>query len=157
MSIPRHIKEYLDSTHVPYRHLIHYPAYTAQETAEVQHVSGKQMAKTVMVIADGRLVMTVLPATHRLDIDLLKRCLRANKVRLAEEREFAKAFPGCELGAMPPLGNLYHITVWVDRSLFAHPAIVFNAGSHVDTIEMSCSDFESLVEPHWGRFAELRH
>jgi Ala-tRNA(Pro) deacylase len=157
MSIPRHIKEYLDSSQVPYRHSIHTPAFTAQEIAHVQHVSGKELAKTVMVLADREMVMAVLPASHRLDLDALKKQLGAKKVRLAQEEEFEKVFPGCELGAMPPLGNLYHVSVWVDQSLHANPSLVFNAGSHTDTIEMSYADFERLVRPRHGRFALLIH
>jgi len=157
MSIPRHIKEYLDSTHVSYRHSIHSLAYTAQEIAHVQHVSGKQLAKTVMVVADKDLVMAVLPASHRLDLDALQKSLGARKVRLAREEEFGKVFPDCELGAMPPLGNLYDVAVRVDETLHANPSLVFNAGSHTDTVEMSYSDFERLVRPRRGRFAVLRH
>lgn len=157
MSIPRHIKEYLDSTHVSYRHAIHSPAFTAQEIAHVQHVSGKQLAKTVMVLADKKLVMAVLPASHRLDLHAFKKGLGARKLRLAHEEEFEKVFPGCELGAMPPLGNLYDVSVWVDETMKANPSLVFNAGSHIDTIEMSYSDFERLVQPHRGHFAVLIH
>ena len=157
MSIPRHIKEYLDSAQVNYRHSIHSPAYTAQEIAHEQHVSGKQLAKTVMVIADKDLVMVVLPASHRLDLEALKKLLGAQKLRLAEEEEFEKVFPGCELGAMPPLGNLYDVAVWIDEAVHANPTMVFNAGSHTDTIEMSYSDFERLVQPRRGRFAVLSH
>lgn len=157
MSIPRHIKEYLDSAHVSYRHGIHSPAYTAQEIAHVQHVSGTQLAKAVMVVADKDLVMAVLPASHRLDLEALKTCLGARKVRLAREEEFGRFFPGCELGAMPPLGNLYNVSVWIDETLHGNPSLVFNAGSHTDTIEMSYPDFERLVKPRHGRFAVLRH
>jgi Ala-tRNA(Pro) deacylase len=157
MSIPRHIKEFLDSKHVPYRHCIHSLAYTAQETAHAQHVSGKELAKAVMVMADKRLIMTVLPASHRLDLEQLKKCLGADTLRLAVEKEFEGVFPGCELGAMPPLGNLYHVDVWADVSLKDHPEIVFNAGSHTDTIQMSYADFEDLVHPHRADFAALAH
>jgi len=157
MSIPRHIREYLDSAHVSYRHSIHSPAYTAQEIAHEQHVSGRELAKAVMVMADKSLVMAVLPASHRLDIDAFKESLGARKLRLAREDEFEKVFPGCELGAMPPLGNLYNVSVWVDETLHANPSLVFNAGSHTDTIEMSYSDFERLVQPRKGRFAVLQH
>ena len=157
MSIPRHIKEFLDTAHVSYRHAIHSPAYTAQEIAHLQHISGKELAKAVMVVADKELIMAVLPASHRLDLDALKKHLGARKVRLAQEEEFEKTFPGCELGAMPPLGNLYHVSVWVDEALHNNPSLVFNAGSHTDTVEMSYADFERLVRPSRGRFAVLRH
>ena len=157
MSIPKHISEFLDSQHISYQHCIHPPAYTAQGIAHAQHISGKEIAKVVIVVADTKMVMAVLPGSHRIDLDLLKRLLNAEAIRLATENEFRDLFPDCELGGMPPFGNLYHLEVWTDESLRAHPNIVFNAGSHAETIQMSLSDFEQLVHPHMGSFSVLMH
>jgi Ala-tRNA(Pro) deacylase len=157
MSIPKHISEFLDSQHILYQHCIHSPAYTAQGIAHTEHISGKEIAKVVMVTADDNMVMTVLPGSHRIDLDLLKRLLNAGAIRLATESEFRGLFPDCELGAMPPFGNLYHLDVWVDESLKAHTNIVFNAGTHSETIQMSFSDFERLVHPNKGIFSVLMH
>ncbi len=155
MSIPRQITEFLDSHHVRYRHATHERKLTAQETAQAQHVSGKILAKAVMIMADNRLVMAVLPASHRVDLPALQRLLGAGTTRLAKEEEFVRVFLGCEPGAMPPLGNIYHIDVWLDAALRGHPALVFNAGTHTDTIEMSLADLERLVSPHLGTFASI--
>ncbi|MBP1608564.1 MAG: YbaK/prolyl-tRNA synthetase associated region [Acidobacteria bacterium] len=157
MSIPKHISEFLDSQHIAYQHCIHSPAYTAQGIAHTQHISGKEIAKVVMVVADGSMVMAVLPGNHRIDLDLLKRLLNVETIRLAIESEFRDHFPDCELGAMPPFGNLYHLEVWMDESLKAHSNIVFNAGTHAETIQMGYSDFERLVHPHMGNFSVLMH
>lgn len=155
MSIPRHIKEFLDSRNVRYKHCTHSPVYTAQEIAHAQHVSGKQLAKSVMVLADGKLVMAVLPASERLDVEKLEELIGATSIRLAEEEEFKDIFPGCELGAMPPFGNLYDIPVWVDATLESVPVLYLNAGTHTDTIEMRFGDFVHLVEPHLARIGEV--
>lgn len=157
MSIPRQITEFLDARGVNYQHRTHRTAFTAQEVAHAQHVSGKALAKTVVVVAGKTMVMAVLPASHHIEIALLERLLDVHPVRLATEAEFKGIFPGCDVGAMPPLGNLYHLEVWVDASLKDHPTIFFNAGTHSDTIELSFSDFEKLVNPHLGRFAALTH
>jgi len=157
MSIPRQITDFLNSRNVAYRFCTHSPAYTAQGTAHAQHVSGKDLAKVVMVMADDRLVMTVLPASHRVDLDRLAELLNAKKTRLAAEEEFKDVFPGCELGAMPPLGNLYNLEVWLDTSMEERPEIVFNAGTHVDSIQMRTADLEALVQPKKGSFGILRH
>ncbi len=157
MSIPREITDFLDSHHVRYRHGTHEPGYTAQEVAHAQHVSGKILAKAVMVMADNRLVMAVLPASHHVEFPELRALLGAETIRLAKEEEFVSVFPGCEPGAMPPLGNLYHVDVWLDASVRNHPALVFNAGTHTDTIEMSVTDLERLVSPNVGTFASITH
>jgi Ala-tRNA(Pro) deacylase len=157
MSIPKHISEFLDSQHIAYQHCIHSPAYTAQGIAHTQHISGKEIAKVVMVVADHNMVMAVLPGSHRIDLDLLKRLLNVETIRLATESEFRDLFPDCELGAMPPFGNLYHLEVWTDESLKSHPIIVFNAGTHAETIQMGYSDFERLVHPNTGNFSVLMH
>jgi len=157
MPIPRQLSEFLDSRQVWYQHCTHSPAYTAQGLAHVQHISGKALAKVVMVVADGRLVMAVVPGSHRIELDRLGQLLHADAVRLAGEEEFKDMFPDCELGAMPPFGNLYNLEVWVDVALQGQQNIAFNAGTHVETIQMSYADFERLVLPKTGSFSVLRH
>ena len=157
MSIPRHISEFLDSRHVKYQHFSHSPAYTAQGIAHAQHVSGKQLAKVVMVMADGQLIMAVVPGNHRVCLDRLREILNADSVKLASEEDFKNVFPDCELGAMPPLGNLYSLDVWADSALRAHPDVLFNAGNHSETILMSFSDFDRLVQPGIGNFSDVTH
>jgi Ala-tRNA(Pro) deacylase len=155
MSIPRHIRDFLQSRNVHYQHKTHAQEFTAARTAEAQHVSGQELAKSVMVMAEERPVMAVIPANERLDLQKLSHLLGASSVRLATEGEFERLFPGCELGAEPPLGSLYDIPVWLDVSFEDHDVIVFNAGTHQDTIEMSLEDFEELEQPKIGRLAEL--
>ena len=155
MSIPDHIQEFLDSRGVSYRHLEHTQAFTASRTAEAQDVSGKELAKSVMIIAEERPVMAVIPANGRLDVEKLGHLLGASSVRLAKEGEFEDLFPGCEVGAEPPFGKLYDMPVWLDASFDDHASIVFNAGTHTDTIQMSVAAFESLEQPKIARLVEL--
>src|SRR3989338_3175292 len=139
------LKQYLDRENVPYQHDVHRTAYTAQEVAAEEHVPGKLVAKTVVVKADAQFAMAVLPASLRLDTAALRTALGAKEVRLATEFEFTGLFPDCDVGAMPPFGNLYGLSVYVDESLTEYPEIVFNAGTHQDTIRMTYSDFARLV------------
>ncbi len=157
MPIPRHISEFLDSQHVWYQHFSHSLAYTAQGIAHAQHVSGRNLAKVVMVMADGNLVMAVVPGNHRVDLAQLGALMTASSIRLASEEEFKDIFPDCELGAMPPLGNLYKLEVWADSALKSHPQILFNAGTHSETILMNLADFDRLVQPRVGTFSVLMH
>lgn len=157
MSIPRHISEYLDTQQVWYQHFTHTLAYTAQGIAHAQHTSGKHLAKVVMVMAENKLIMTVVPGNHRVDLARLGELLKVSSVRLADEHEFRDYFPDCDLGAMPPLGNLYRLDVWVDSELKTQPHILFNAGNHSETILMSYADFERLVQPRVGTFSAVMH
>jgi Ala-tRNA(Pro) deacylase len=141
------LKEFLDSRNVRYVTIIHSPAYTAQAIAHTAHISGKELAKTVILKVDGALAMAVLPATHKVNLDVLKESTGAGSVELAEERDFLDAFPGCELGAMPPFGNLWKMPVYVAQRLTEDEMIAFNAGSHTELIQMAYADFERLVEP----------
>ena len=141
------LKEFLDSRNVRYVTIIHSPAYTAQAIAHTAHISGKELAKTVILKVDGVLAMAVLPATHKVNLDVLKESIGAGSVELAEERDFLDAFPGCELGAMPPFGNLWNMPVYVAKRLTEDEMIAFNAGSHTELIQMAYADFERLVEP----------
>jgi Ala-tRNA(Pro) deacylase len=146
MLTPR-LKEFLDSNGVKYISIPHRPAYTAMEIAESTHVSGQEMAKTVIVDLDGRLAMAVLPATKHVSVSRLEKSTGAQHVGIAHEGEFRFDFPDCEVGAMPPFGNLFNMEVLVDPMLAKDDEIVFNAGNHAEVVRMAYKDFERLVHP----------
>ena len=141
------LKEYLDSQNIKYATISHLPTYTAGETAAEAHISGKELAKTVMVKLDGKMAMAVLPANRTIDFDLLKKAAGAQKAELAREWEFKDRFPDCEVGAMPPFGNLYDMEVYVEESLSWDEVIGFNAGTHSEIIKLAYQDYEDLVHP----------
>lgn len=153
MPVVKELKELLDTHNVKYVTISHSLAYTAQETAELAHVSGREIAKTVIVKIDGALAMAVLPGSRHIDVSALKSATRAQTVELATEPEFSSRFPGCETGAMPPFGNLYGMSVFVDESLTKDKEIAFNAGTHNELIRLSYADFEALVKPTVLKFA----
>ena len=148
------IHDFLRDAHVPYVVLPHQAAFTAQEEAAVTHVPGRDWAKTVICFADGKPIEAVLPATLTVNLDRLRELARAGIVRLADERELNRLFPGCEPGAMPPFGPMYGQDVFVDVALAAEDEIVFNAGTHTEAIRMRWPDFVAAVRPIVGRFAE---
>ena len=153
MNCKERLEAYLRENKVPFQ-VVHHPlAYTAQEVAAAEHVPGKMLAKVVMVFADGKLVMLALPAPYRVDVNKAAAALGAREVRLAHEEEFAAAFPDCEVGAMPPFGNLYDVPVYADKALAEDKEIVFQAGTHTDTVTMMYADFERLVKPKAAAFA----
>lgn len=141
------VKAYLDSRRIRYVSIRHSPAYTAPEIAESAHVSGRDFAKTVIVMIEDEMAMVVLPASRRVLLHDLREVLESSHVRLASEAEFRDRFPDCELGAMPPLGNLYGMKTYVSGLLADEKEIAFNAGTHTEVIVMSYADFEKLVEP----------
>lgn len=148
------LKEYLDANGVAYVTVTHSVAYTAQEVASLAHVPGKDMAKTVMVKVDGHMAMAVLPASAKVDLELLKVVTRSHDVQLAAEWEFKTMFPDCETGAMPPFGNLYGMRIYMEKSLREDDEIAFNAGTHRELIWMRRADFERLTHPYLAEFAE---
>jgi len=147
------LREYLDMAGVAYQVSRHAPRYTAQELAQVEHVPGKLIAKVVLVMGDQRLIMVVVPGTSYVNVPWVSKAVGAKSARLATEAEFLRAFPDCDVGAMPPFGNLYHIPVLVDRGLTHDPVILFNAGTHDLVMTMTYEDFARLVQPKIGIFA----
>lgn len=141
------LRSFLDSHNVKYMVISHSVAYTAQGVAALTHVSGKKLAKTVIVKIDGILAMAVIPASDHVDLDRLRMLTGAQFVAIATEREFKDAFPDCETGAMPPFGNLYDMSVYADESLAAHEEITFSAGSHRELVRMPWQDLVHLVNP----------
>lgn len=147
------LKDFLDDHGVKYVSIAHSKAYTTQEIAATTHIPGKDVAKTVMVKLDGKMAMAVLPASYKVDFHLLKKASGADEVELATETEFKDIFPECELGAMPPFGNLYGMEVFVAQTLAEDEEISFNAGSHTELIKLPYKDFESLVKPKMLKFS----
>jgi Ala-tRNA(Pro) deacylase len=141
------LKEFLDQEKIKYVSIIHSPAYTAQEVAASAHITGKELAKTIIVRLDGEMAMAVLPANRKIVLQDLREVTGSNEVKFASEEEFKEKFPGCETGAMPPFGNLYGMEVYVAESLTENDEIAFNAGSHTEIIKMPFREFERLASP----------
>lgn len=147
MPVLTKLREFLDQNKVAYEVLSHRQAFTAQEVAEAQHVPGKEVAKVVILRSGAQFVMVVLPAPYALDLERARRAIGQPDLVFASEIEFSNLFPQCEPGAMPPFGNLYDMAVWVDETLLGDEMIVFNAGTHTQTIRMRYADFARLVQP----------
>ncbi len=141
------LKEFLDKNDVRYVLITHSRAFTAAATAAITHTPGKEIAKTVIVRADGHLTMTVVPGSRHLNLKAFEEHVGARKVELVGEDEFAKVFPDCELGAMPPFGSLYGLSVFMDTKLEEDAEIAFNAGSHRELMRMQFEDYERLEHP----------
>lgn len=150
MECRERLESYLREHQVPFAVLKHPEAFTAQEVAAAQHVSGHQLAKVVMVWADKALTMLVVPASGRVNLRRATELLGAKKLRLASEAEFVERFPDCQVGAMPPFGNLYDLPVWVDGALADQDHIVFRVGTYTETMSLGYSDYAALVQPRVG-------
>jgi Ala-tRNA(Pro) deacylase len=141
------LREFLDSNNIKYLVISHSLAYTAQGVAALTHIPGKELAKTVILMVDGRLAMAVVPASYKVDLLRLKKYLGSDTVELATEADFRDHFSDCETGAMPPFGNLYGMEVFADNSLALDKEIAFNAGTHRELVRMGFADFRGLVNP----------
>ncbi len=151
------LRKFLDSHHIKYLVISHSLAYTAQGVAALAHVSGKELAKTVIVKIDGILAMAVVPASFHVDLDRLKTLTGAQTVELASESEFKDAFPDCETGAMPPFGNLYDMSVYADVKLAENEEITFSAGTHRELVRMPWDDMLRLVNPTVAELTYQHH
>ncbi len=141
------LTEFLDNNNVKYVAINHSMAFTALEIAKSAHVPIKEMAKTLILKIDNETAMAVLPAAYKIDLAILRDAFDTENVELASEQEFARLFPDCEVGAMPPFGNLYELDVYVAESITEHPYFAFTAGSHSEVIRMAYKDYEHLVSP----------
>ena len=153
MTTLERLLQFLDNAHICYAHTKHSLAFTALEVAFAEHMSPHKMAKTVVYGGAQGYGLAVLPADYLINMETLGRFLNDPSIRLATERELGELFPECELGAMPPFGNLFHLPVLLDTSAAEQEFIVFNAGTHRDVIHMHCGDFKRLVDPAIGQFA----
>jgi Ala-tRNA(Pro) deacylase len=141
------VKNLLEQQHIKYACINHSPTFTAQETAQSSHIPGHELAKTVIIKLKDHLAMIVLAAEDKINFKTLEKSLGWNNVTLATERDFKDKFPECEVGAMPPFGNLYGMEVYIDEKLTRDPEIAFNSGSHSELIRMAYADFARIVHP----------
>jgi len=144
--LAKRLKQYLDTHNIKYVSISHSLAFTALEIAKSAHIPSKEMAKTLIVEIDDQPTMVVVPAADKINLKVLAEVFDAS-VTLADEPEFSKLFPDCEVGAMPPFGNLYDLDVYIAESVTERETIAFNAGSHSEVIKMAYKDFEKLVKP----------
>ena len=141
------LKQFLDEREVKYVSINHSRAYTAQDIAESAHISGNDFAKVVMLKADEEMIMAVLPAPDKVNLKLLRQVLGVRNIVFADENDFQDHFPGCEVGAMPPFGNLYGIRVILAQTLCGSTTISFNSGLHTEVIQMDYDHYIKLVSP----------
>ncbi|HEX3019072.1 MAG TPA: YbaK/EbsC family protein [Chitinispirillaceae bacterium] len=149
----KRLKEFLDQHSIKYQIITHSVAYTSQEIAAMAHIPGQCMAKVVIIKADDKMFMAVLPASHVVDFRRIQEIYGSNHVELAIESQYSSLFEDCEPGAMPPFGNLYNLKVYVSTSLSEDEQIVFNAGSHRELIKLYYKDFDRLVKPQTAAFS----
>jgi Ala-tRNA(Pro) deacylase len=153
MALNDRLKRFLDEQKVSYQTLLHREVFTAQEVAQASHVPGLQLAKVLLVRADGTgYLMVVLPAPCRLDLAALRHVTGKHKLSLASEEEIGRLFPDCEVGAMPPFGNLYNLPVYIDACFPRTREFVFQAGNHHEVVRMDYDDYGRLISPSVGEF-----
>jgi Ala-tRNA(Pro) deacylase len=154
MATPFWVRQMLQRRGIPFEELQHTAAYTAQEVAGREHVSGHRVAKVVVVMADGRPVELILPATRHVNLDRVGTILHAHAIRLATEEEMEQCFTDCEVGAIPALRHWKEVEVLMDRTLNVGGDILFQAGTHADAVRLRFRDWYEMVNPQVASFSE---
>ena len=147
MPLPEKLRVFLDENHAEYTHTVHSIAYTAREVALAEHLPAREVAKVVVVHGDSGYHMLILPATKLVDFQEVRIALGLSHAHMVPETELNRLFPDCELGAMPPMGNLYGMAVYLDSALAAEDVITVNAGTHRDVVHMRTAEFRRVVRP----------
>ena len=153
MNMLQRCKTYLEEAGARYSHSVHASAPTARQVAAAECMPAEELAKVVVYVGNTGYGLLVLPADSMVDFGEVRRLLGLRDVCLAEEAELIGLFPGCELGAMPPFGNLFEMPVLMDERIATGEFMAFNAGTHQDVIRMSVTDFRRLVNPLVADFA----
>jgi len=146
---------YLQANGIRFAHTTHSPAYTAEEVAAAEHMPPHRMAKTVVFRDNDGYVMVVVPADSYVEVEKLRTVIGVPDLYVAQERDLFVLFPNAEVGAMPPLGSLFGLPVYLDRKVANREFIAFNAGTHRDLIHMTVADFRHLVRPVVGDFCRV--
>jgi Ala-tRNA(Pro) deacylase len=148
------LRSHLDSAGCHYSWSRHGDCFTARGLAQREHVPAGHVIKPVLVSVDGEFVLCALPASHRIDLSLLRMEVGAEEIRLANEEELAGMCGDCELGAEPPIGWLFGLPTFMDESLFDDGQVTFQAGNHREAVTMSFMDYFRLAKPAVGHFGQ---
>jgi Ala-tRNA(Pro) deacylase len=148
------LQSYLDRMGISYRLSQHDMAFTAQDLAQKEHVSGDKVIKPVLVEADGQFVLCALPASYRVDLDALRKELGAQDMRMVDEQTLRDVFEDCDLGAEPPIGAIFGIPTIMDDSLAALEQVTFQAGNHAEAVTMRLDDYRRIAQPGVGHFGK---
>ncbi|MDI6689445.1 MAG: YbaK/EbsC family protein [Actinomycetota bacterium] len=154
MAICPDVKKYLEKKGVSYEHITHPQVFSCIEEAKALRIEADEIAKNLIVKIKDRRAFAVLPGAHRLDMHKLREVMGSSHARLIMEEEMGAEFPRYEIGAVPPLGELFGIPVYVDKRLLDHETVIFTGGTHTDSIRMNCRDFVNLVNPRVVDLAE---
>ena len=147
------VMEFLDRFSADYKVSEHHPAFSAQRMAHEAHVHGMNVAKPVVVTADGQDYMCVLPACCRINFEALKSVLGVEQVDLADEAHFSELFADCQLGAEPPFGSFYGLPTIMDDRLEDDEYIVFQGGTHDRAIRMGMAEYKRIESPRIFSFS----
>jgi Ala-tRNA(Pro) deacylase len=144
MSIAASVQTCLSEAGVEYDIIEHPRTSNSTHTAEVAHVSGARLAKSVVLEDGDKYLMAVVPATHHVDLGALHRRL-GREIGLATEEEVAKLFADCQPGAVPPLGRVYGIETFLDEAFVDAEDVYFEGGDHRALVHVNGSDFLKLM------------
>jgi Ala-tRNA(Pro) deacylase len=149
------VAEFLEKGRYEFERIPHGPAYSAQRLAHELHVSGREVAKTVLLRANGgyEFVVSVLPASKKIDLEQASKLLGGATLQLATEFEIAAHCPDCDFGVLPPFGSRYGMTTIVDSSLADDEYIWFEGNTHEEAIRIKFEDFRQLEQPIIAPFA----
>ena len=149
------VQEYLEERNVSFQVIPHEQAFTAQEVAAEEHVSGHKFAKTVIATGPAdACYMFVLPASRHVDFEKASEIV-GEELELASEERMKELFPDCEIGAEPPFGSEYGVPTYMDEALNEFDEIVFRAGTHDLTLQVALEDYKKLEDPQVAQFAIL--
>lgn len=147
MPLLERLRDFLQAKQAVYTHSVHRTAYTAREVATAEHLPPAEVAKTVVIHSEIGYAMLVVPGNQLVDFQEVRAELGLQQLRMATEHELASLFPDCELGAMPPVGQLYMLPVYLDAAMAEERLIAFNGGTHRDVIHMLTAEFQRIVRP----------
>ena len=132
----------------------HAVSFTARETAHAEGVDPHTFAKVVAVTADHRPALIVVDSIDHVDMRKTRHVLGARDVRLLSEEELAQLAPGCDIGALPAVGQLFGVPMYADNAVHNDAQISFNAGSHRFTVRVDRIDWEQATGVSYGDLAE---
>lgn len=152
MAINERLRHEIERRGIRCQLLQHREAFTSQQVAQTTHVSGRFLAKPVILREEGgSYTMAIVSAGEHVDLAAIPHA-GVGRAQLADEIELAKLFPDCEVGAMPPVGRLYGLPTYLDEEFRRRPDIYFQAGNHHEVVHMKFADYEKLAGPFAGEF-----
>ncbi|MCX6758451.1 MAG: YbaK/EbsC family protein [Candidatus Nealsonbacteria bacterium] len=144
IEIPKKVSDFLKASGAKFELVEHKKVYTAYDKAATLKIKPSAVGKVLVMKVENEPVIVIIGADKNLDIEKIKKILKAKKIDFVPEIAIKEKFKGIDAGAIPPFGVVWKVKVLADKGLLAQPKIVLSAGKYERSVRLTPAAFKKI-------------